>query len=164
MEHSAQVMLYTLLMSERFVCSGQFPYMSAISIISFSHIFAVSVFRYLKTIDCGLLYYLHTDQTQVNSDPHLHLFRFCSLFTVLHDFTILWRGLRLEDPTWLGWSCVAMNLQVIFSRHQHLNNCHQCYRYGCWLHWGGIILHLVAISSIPIFLCRAQACAKVAAT
>ncbi|KAI8572529.1 hypothetical protein RHMOL_Rhmol01G0206500 [Rhododendron molle] len=36
MEHSAQVMLYTLLMSE----------------------------RYLKTIDCGLLYYLHTDQTQ----------------------------------------------------------------------------------------------------
>ncbi|XP_028095091.1 DNA replication ATP-dependent helicase/nuclease DNA2 isoform X1 [Camellia sinensis] len=36
MEHSAQVMLYTLLMSE----------------------------RYLKTIDHGLLYYLHTDQTQ----------------------------------------------------------------------------------------------------
>ncbi|XP_058204643.1 DNA replication ATP-dependent helicase/nuclease JHS1 isoform X2 [Rhododendron vialii] len=36
MEHSAQVMLYTLLMSE----------------------------RYLKTIDCGLLYYLHTDRTQ----------------------------------------------------------------------------------------------------
>ncbi|XP_057510867.1 DNA replication ATP-dependent helicase/nuclease JHS1-like [Actinidia eriantha] len=36
MEHSAQVMLYTLLMSE----------------------------RYLKTIDSGLLYYLHTDQTQ----------------------------------------------------------------------------------------------------
>ncbi|XP_059633769.1 DNA replication ATP-dependent helicase/nuclease JHS1 [Cornus florida] len=36
MEHSAQVMLYTLLMSE----------------------------RYMKTIDNGLLYYLHTDQTQ----------------------------------------------------------------------------------------------------
>ncbi|GAA0147626.1 RNA helicase [Lithospermum erythrorhizon] len=36
MEHSAQVMLYTLLMSE----------------------------RYKETIDCGLLYYLQTDQTQ----------------------------------------------------------------------------------------------------
>ncbi|KAL2536685.1 DNA replication helicase [Forsythia ovata] len=36
MEHSAQVMLYALLMSE----------------------------RYMKNIECGLLYYLHTDQTQ----------------------------------------------------------------------------------------------------
>ncbi|KAK3035488.1 hypothetical protein RJ639_034458 [Escallonia herrerae] len=39
MEHSAQVMLYTLLMSE----------------------------RYLKRIDSGLLYYLNTDQTQLNA-------------------------------------------------------------------------------------------------
>ncbi|KAK6919881.1 DNA2/NAM7 helicase, helicase domain, partial [Dillenia turbinata] len=36
MEHEAQVILYTIIMSE----------------------------RYLKHIDCGLLYYLHTDQTQ----------------------------------------------------------------------------------------------------
>ncbi|XP_022897892.1 DNA replication ATP-dependent helicase/nuclease DNA2 isoform X3 [Olea europaea var. sylvestris] len=36
MEHNAQVMLYALLMSE----------------------------RYMKNIECGLLYYLHTDQTQ----------------------------------------------------------------------------------------------------
>ena len=70
MEHSAQVILYTLLMTERynlpisfkvFICDPGFCSFSINPLW-----FYIVLFRYLnEDIDLGLLYYLHTDQTLV---------------------------------------------------------------------------------------------------
>ena len=78
MEHSAQVILYTLLMTERYntfisfnTFCDPFFFLEGLSVIlDCSAVFSsyLVLFRYLsKDIDSGLLYYLHTDQTLVIS-------------------------------------------------------------------------------------------------
>lgn len=71
-EHNAQVILYTLLMSERFKLFGSYTAYMQTHIHTHQRIILKDLFclcclvnRYQKTIDSGLLYYLQTDQTQV---------------------------------------------------------------------------------------------------
>lgn len=73
-EHCAQVILYTLLMSERYFCFIPlfcfcfFSYRGIVHFISSfwnAFICSVSQIRYQKHVDTGLLCYLQSDQTQV---------------------------------------------------------------------------------------------------
>lgn len=129
MEHTAQVILYTLLMSERLHLSSCYSFVVCakkvfppMQVIYSSNIFCILI-RYMKPIDSGLLYYLQSDHTQV----YMSFLASASLLIFMSDFSYQFsRVLLFKDLIWLGWSCDAMNLQMIFLRHWQPNSFPQC--------------------------------------
>ena len=102
MEHNAQVMLYTLLMSDRYVHSSSLLYIlisnTKKTVFQCSYLCNSCICRYDESVDSGFLYYLHTDQTQVQQYGFfLFILRLFYVVEVDHN---LCRELLFEDLTW----------------------------------------------------------------